>query len=133
MEPETHFVRVTEARLNLIVALVQADNPLAPAFTNECQRLSRVHAATWSAASSSWLGSEMAIMVNSRRVSAATSTGYSRFFERDILQAMDKFQAEIKTARHTVRQRAFEKLEEPANWPFDPDLSPQAGKPPEIR
>jgi hypothetical protein len=48
------------------------------------------------------------------------------YFEADILDRMNAFFMLVAEATKIVQLRALDALQDPANWPFDPDLSPQA-------
>lgn len=51
---------------------------------------------------------------------------HKSFFEADILDRMGRFFTLVAEATKIVQLRALDALSDPANWPFDADLSPQA-------
>jgi hypothetical protein len=121
MIAETPYARVAEARMGLILALIIVDaDPRKVAEEARALLYDFTDAPT-----------EMgyrSLYQQARRLDrqwTLFTNAHSGYFEPNLLHAMDFFQRAISDATKAVQARALEALSDPANWPFDPDLSPE--------
>lgn len=138
-KPEGH--EVVEARLHLIIAMMQEEIPIWPEIAEESRRLfeTRIGGGPNVPLSTLLLGEpNIEEWGEERQLAFRRLQGGVRilhhlwdktednpYFELDLCHRMAKFFVLVARATKAVQLRALEALQDPKNWPFDPDLSPE--------
>jgi hypothetical protein len=128
---------VVEARLRLIIALLRSHQVPPAEIAEEARRLFEAREQDGESLTAGHPAAEGLSEEHQHRMSKLHSlmhelrplweryTDGNPFFEKHLLDEMSYLLWLVIDTTSLVRRRALDALQDPKNWPFDPDLSPQ--------